>query len=1012
MKMARLVCRGLVVAALILQACFAASASSDETAREWYERETQLDKELLDLFNTGRDADAIALLAKSTGSRPDRLNARAALKLRNLSADLTSTATLERLLRLQMTLWSGDGHEQSLRADATLQLANLTHDQNRLEEAETLYRRALAIYESEPEKVAAVGAMEARHDLADLLVRMSRPSEAESLYRRNFSLAGDSPDLSDGRFQHTLSSLCNLLLDIGNVGEADRISAAATEQASRNLALTPEDRVNLLLTRANVLGRTGRDDEAAVLLREAKALLPPREVATAQKPVPNIDAHYSFHFAVDTQLAAHAARAGRIAEAEGLLRSHVDRLVLESPPELAGLSSLTIAAYALEAGSQLGAILSEHGEDGKATAVFDVLSPVARQSFGPNSLQAAKLAEAGAIHHLRYGRSEAARRLARDALAIWITLDAGIGRSVDDVALLERTRAQRSAAWLLARTSAQADQPEDAAELFAALQRAEITAASAALARKAADNAALAQGAAKEFATWQAAKTDLATINAEIAALAKRGSGGDAQRLLLQRRREDMTPRLRVAEDDLERRAPAFFDLVSPRPVPLGAFIGPGSLLRADEALIVLAPGSQALPERARAGVVFVVTREGAVHADLGLDAETLSGEITALHQALAEPGAGATDAPGLAKPEVRFSRARAHRLYAALFADPQIAARLAPKTRWTLAPQGSLLALPFAALVTAPPPGGEAGDADPDRLRETRWLGHERALALTPSVGSLLLQRRRAPPETVTRAPFLGFGDPAFRGVPDEPATGPLVRSRAALPGAPVLDSTRRFVRSGVADPAALGALPRLPASGMEIQSLASLMGAGPDATRLQMQASEAELRRLDRVGALRGLDVMAFATHALLAGEIASEPALALTPGRGADDISAIDDGLLTASEAAALDLDVRWLVLSACNTAAGNEPRGEGLSGLARSFFYAGARTLIVSHFPVFDEAAPRITGETMRLARARDLDASTAMQRAMIALALDKGGDAAGASFAHPAAWAPFIVVDAS
>ena len=50
------------------------------------------------------------------------------------------------------------------------------------------------------------------------------------------------------------------------------------------------------------------------------------------------------------------------------------------------------------------------------------------------------------------------------------------------------------------------------------------------------------------------------------------------------------------------------------------------------------------------------------------------------------------------------------------------------------------------------------------------------------------------------------------------------------------------------------------------------------------------------------------------------------------------------------AQLKLDADMVVLSACNTASGDKPGAEALSGLARAFFYAGARSLIVSHWPV--------------------------------------------------------------
>jgi hypothetical protein len=60
-------------------------------------------------------------------------------------------------------------------------------------------------------------------------------------------------------------------------------------------------------------------------------------------------------------------------------------------------------------------------------------------------------------------------------------------------------------------------------------------------------------------------------------------------------------------------------------------------------------------------------------------------------------------------------------------------------------------------------------------------------------------------------------------------------------------------------------------------------------------------------------------------------------------------LDDGLLTVSEVAGLTLDAEWVIMSACNTAGSRETDAEALSGLARAFFYAGARALLVSRGP---------------------------------------------------------------
>jgi CHAT domain-containing protein/tetratricopeptide (TPR) repeat protein len=66
--------------------------------------------------------------------------------------------------------------------------------------------------------------------------------------------------------------------------------------------------------------------------------------------------------------------------------------------------------------------------------------------------------------------------------------------------------------------------------------------------------------------------------------------------------------------------------------------------------------------------------------------------------------------------------------------------------------------------------------------------------------------------------------------------------------------------------------------------------------------------------------------------------------------------EDGILTAEEIAALDLSgVEWAVLSACDTGIGEVKAGEGVLGLRRAFEVAGARTLILSLWPVEDRAA---------------------------------------------------------
>jgi CHAT domain-containing protein len=149
-------------------------------------------------------------------------------------------------------------------------------------------------------------------------------------------------------------------------------------------------------------------------------------------------------------------------------------------------------------------------------------------------------------------------------------------------------------------------------------------------------------------------------------------------------------------------------------------------------------------------------------------------------------------------------------------------------------------------------------------------------------------------------------------------------------------------------------------------------------------------------------------FATHGLLAGDVQNfaklnaEPALVLSlPSQP----TAFDDGLLTASEVAQLKLNAEWVVLSACNTASGDKPGAEALSGLARAFFYAGGRSLLVSHWVVQSDSTVTLMTGTFAAASDPKLSHAEALQKAMLAM-ID---DARQPEWADPKYWAPFVVV---
>jgi CHAT domain-containing protein len=209
-------------------------------------------------------------------------------------------------------------------------------------------------------------------------------------------------------------------------------------------------------------------------------------------------------------------------------------------------------------------------------------------------------------------------------------------------------------------------------------------------------------------------------------------------------------------------------------------------------------------------------------------------------------------------------------------------------------------------------------------------------------------------------------------------------------------------YSRGAVADADEIRKLPSLPETADELTAMAKTLGAPTSDLYLGKRANEKQVRTVD----FRRYRVVAFATHGLMAGEFSDvgEPALVLTPPAQA---SAEDDGLLTASEIAGLQLDADWVILSACNTAAADgTPGAEGLSGLARAFFYAGTRALLVSHWAVLSDATVKLTTRMLSESTGDPkLPRSEAHRRAMLALA----ADAENPHYAHPMFWAPFVVV---
>lgn len=216
-----------------------------------------------------------------------------------------------------------------------------------------------------------------------------------------------------------------------------------------------------------------------------------------------------------------------------------------------------------------------------------------------------------------------------------------------------------------------------------------------------------------------------------------------------------------------------------------------------------------------------------------------------------------------------------------------------------------------------------------------------------------------------------------------------------------------RAMTRSsgGIADVADLRRWPPLPETADELCDVARDLGVDPKThVYLGSKATETKIKQLSADGSLAKYKIVHFATHGAVAGEVSrtSEPGLLLTPPDKASDI---DDGYLSASEITGLKLNADWVILSACNTAAGDAKGAEALSGLARAFFYAGGRSLLVSHWQVASQTTVKlITNAVVELKRSPQIGRAEALRRSMLAM-ITRGTDYE----AHPSFWAPFVLV---
>lgn len=411
---------------------------------------------------------------------------------------------------------------------------------------------------------------------------------------------------------------------------------------------------------------------------------------------------------------------------------------------------------------------------------------------------------------------------------------------------------------------------------------------------------------------------------------------------------------------------PRYAELLNPRATSLREL---QTVLRRGEALLSYFVGSNLV-------VAFVVTRESAKMFTLELPRK----ELRLLVDRFRGPFADLRSVNDL----LRWRPADAHALYQRVVA-PLVSA-LPAKAMLIIAGDDALYTLPFEALLRASPRASASASASSGpafkQMATYAWFGDRHAIAYVPSAGVLRALRQGRTARTWSTA-LVAFADPDFGSA----------ESGAETRGAVGLTIGPARAARGVA-------LARLPETADEARTVSRLVG-GRSNIHMRADASEARATESD----LSGTRYLLFSTHGLLGGEVSAvaEPSLALAMVGNPEGV----DGFLSMSEVLALRLSADLVVLSACNTAGepGAARIGEGFAGLTRSFMYAGATSLVVSHWPVGSQATVALMSaffEALAAGQSKPVALATARKR-LRSTVRD------GVQFAHPFFWAPFVLV---
>lgn len=835
--------------------------------------------------------------------------------------------------------------------------------------------------------------------LAHLLTSRGDLYAAEDLLKKLLRIREETLGADHLEVAETLHSLANVGIDQRRYDVALGLIDRALEIRRAELAAEDARLTGALNTRAVILSHIGDHAAAAEILER---ILPIREAAAVPND-PNIATLMS-------NLAANYVETGRTDKAEDLYR----RVVKSRESFYGDAHPETVSAR-----GDLARVLKANGQVAEAEGLLKDILAVAEAELGADSFDdAATMKELAGLYVSRanwpkayeYYRRSSDLILARTRADRTMFARRLSGRTSDTVKNNRHAFVEQGLVGHALSRKLRDREEELKDEGFQLAQVAYQSETGAALMQMAARSATgdlgpLLRRRQDLIAQWQG-------LDAEIVA-SSGDTGGAERRKALRRAQEQLDSDLDAIEQKLSAEFPRYAELADARPLSLKVA---RELLDPDEALVVFLMGDDD-------GLVWVVTREDAHWSRLlygegfmrtyvtglrcGLDAESWldPGKAETCAKLLQERGISYDLKSYESGTPLPFYLDAAYLLYRQLFQD---IAPFVEGKRLVVVPSGALTQLPFQALVTAKPDGETT-------FQDAQWMIRSHALTVLPSVAALkgLRQLERAEPAP---RPYFGIGNPLLDG-PDEryEKLAARARERAACEGLPPLRvaARRRGIRlaRGVrlprlreADVAHIRQQSPLPETADEVCAVARKQDASDPDVLLAAAATESEVKRLSADGVLAKYRILHFATHGAMAGELAgsAEPGLILTPP---EEGNAHNDGYLSASEIADLKLNADWVILSACNTAAGAGEGAEALSGLARSFFYAGARTLLVSHWAVASEPTVKlITGAFEAAENAPGLARAEVLRRSMIAMIDEEDG-----ALSHPEYWSPFILV---